>query len=346
MFISRNTQTIYLLLDYKGRFGSKNAAATYRGGMDVSTIIEFFAAEGYDVELLNFSQVDFRSEWKNKVILYTSQEDDNLRYKSFIEDIIFGLEEAGAEVIPKFAYLRANNNKVFMEVLRDLSPINAVKNISSRKFGCFEEVSNYDWSDKVPVVLKSASGAMSKGVRLARSIEDTRKYAAELSYSPTSLKDTFREIIRSIKHKGYRKESSNRNKFITQNFIPGLTFDYKVIIYGDEYFVLRRNVRANDFRSSGSGLFEFVDEVPEELLNFSKSVFSAFNVPNISLDVAIVAGTPYLLEFQFVYFGNKTVEWSKHHFEFLDSKWQKIKGEVQLEKSYVKSIVGFLSNRF
>ena len=41
----------------------------------------------------------------------------------------------GAEVIPRFEFLRANNNKVFMELLRDLLPGNVRGNLSSRHFG-------------------------------------------------------------------------------------------------------------------------------------------------------------------------------------------------------------------
>jgi len=49
----------------------------------------------------------------------------------------------------------------------------------------------------------------------------------------------------------------HRSKFIVQEFIPDLSNDWKVLVFWDKYYVLRRKNRPNDFRASGSGLFSF-----------------------------------------------------------------------------------------
>jgi len=59
---------------------------------------------------------------------------------------------------------------------------------------------------------------------------------------------------------GYVKRSLHRRKFVVQNFIGGLTHDYKVLAYGKKYYVVRRDNRPGDFRASGSGLLSWPEE--------------------------------------------------------------------------------------
>lgn len=336
---------ITLLVDHQGRFGSKNDSETYRSGMDVSLLKACFRKLGYEAETLHASEVNFRKDWKGSIVLYTSLEDEGYLYKSFLEDIVLGLELAGARVLPGYRHLRAHNNKVIMEILRDLSPMEGIRNIFSRKYGSLEELRQEKQPFSYPVVIKSAAGAMSKGVKLAGDRDELLRHARTLSASPIRLKDSLRETARTYKHPNYRKESVHRHKFIVQPFIPGLTHDYKVLVYADHYYVLKRNVRKNDFRSSGSGLFEFTRTLPESLLPFSEQVLKTFDVPNISLDIAVIDSIPYLLEMQFVAYGNKTLEWSEFHFVKEDEGWEISEGKSCLEEIYAQSIAVHLTRK-
>ena len=121
-------------MDYKNQFGSKYTATPYRSGMDKDKLNNYFSNYGYDVEFMQLSAVNFPNDWKDKYVLYTSQEDKDYLYKSYIEDIVYGLELAGARVIPSYKFLKANNNKVFMEILRDLSNCVEIQGISSKYY--------------------------------------------------------------------------------------------------------------------------------------------------------------------------------------------------------------------
>ena len=68
-------------------------------------------------------------------MLYTSSEDPDYFYKSYIEDIVYGLKNIGAKLIPPYKYLRTNNNKVLMEILRDQFKIPELNTQKSRYFG-------------------------------------------------------------------------------------------------------------------------------------------------------------------------------------------------------------------
>ena len=112
---------LYVLLDYKGRFGTKWSALPYRSGFDKDRLSRAFSSHGFEVRYLGFSDVDFRTQnWNERLVLYASSEDRDLHYKGFIEDILLGLSMQGATLIPRFSFFRAHHNKVFMEILRDV----------------------------------------------------------------------------------------------------------------------------------------------------------------------------------------------------------------------------------
>ena len=337
---------ITLLIDYKNNFESRYDSKIYRSGMDKDNLVKYFNTYNVTVEFLSFSKIDFRKNHENKIYLYTSSEDPGYLYKSYIEDVILGLSLKGAIVLPDYKYLRANNNKVFMEILRDISDDKEVKNIYSKHFGTHEELQ--DNLDMAPnqSIMKLAKGASSLGVFKSDShsslIKNVKKHT-KTSY----FQDDLRDIARSVKHKGYQKDSVRRKKFIVQNFIPDLKNDWKILIYNNRYYVLFRPVRKNDFRASGSGHSGYLSgnkaKLPNGMLDFVKKIYSNMNVPNLSIDVAFDGQDFYMLEFQVLYFGTTTQRISSCYYSYIDSKWQLFKECLDLEKVYVDSIMAYLN---
>jgi hypothetical protein len=136
-------KTIILLMDYKNQFDSKYDSTPYRGGMKIEILKKYFDKYGYRMNIKKISDLNFReSNIRDIPIIYPSLEDNKMLYKSYIEDVIFSLEMQGVEVIPKYKYLKAHDNKVFMEILRDLSSLPELKTIKSYHFGTLEEFEN------------------------------------------------------------------------------------------------------------------------------------------------------------------------------------------------------------
>jgi hypothetical protein len=334
---------IIILTDYKGFFGSKQKTLVYRGGLNIIRLIEHFRNFGYEANACQFSKIDYvRIKESKPIILYTSSEDRNQFYKSFIEDIICNLGIAGFFVIPEYKYLKAHNNKVAMELLRTLAMPDYIKTIDSRCFGTLEELIDYQDQVKYPTVIKSACGSLSRGVYLTHSADDLIKKARKISKS-FDFKHDLKELLRLLKHNGrYKKESFCRRKFVIQDFIPGLKDDWKVLVFANRCYVLNRRVRKNDFRASGSGLFEFKPEVPDGLLDYAFSIKQYFNVPNISLDIGYDGQEFHLIEFQVLYFGTTTLEKSPFYFIKSGKNWEIIHESSELEYVYVYSVVEYL----
>jgi len=334
--------TIYVLTDYKGNFESKYSAIPYNSGMDKKLLEKYFSELDFEFEVINFSEVVNYSNnfWANKIVIYTSAEDTGYFYKNFIEDIVYYLELSNAIVIPSFKYLRANNNKVFMELLRHRIN-NDLFNTKSKVFGCYEEAEKIRSKLNFPLVYKKAAGAMSKGVGIAKNQGELIRKLKKISRTPNLFRELW-EYGRGIKYKGYIKESKYRNKFILQDFIEGLRGDYKVLIFGEKYYVLKRDTKKDDFRASGSGIRIFTKEIPQGILEYAHLWIKTLDVPNVSIDIAYNGKSFFLIEFQCLYFGSFTLTYSDFYWHRTENDKFELKEEKSiLEEEYARSIVKF-----
>ncbi len=342
---------LFLLTDYKGRFGSRHDDRPYRSGMNLQVLKSAFMDSGFDAEYLSFSDVNPADAfWKGSVVLYTSSEDPGLIYKEYIEDIVFSLSNAGAEVIPRFEFLRANNNKVFMELLRDLMPENIRGNLFSYHFGTLEEIAAKESEIKYPVIIKGFYGAQGRNVFLARNPGELQKIIKRKISLKSPVWLRIKEYLRQLKHEGYKRDSFYRGRFVVQKFIPGLKNDWKVYFFGNKAFVFYRPVFPDrEFRASGGGYDNYkygTDAgIPDGLLDFGWQIFLGLRVPNVSMDIAWDGNLFYMLEFQCVYFGTAGILGKYSPVCFLNNGagWSVINNEGIIEKVYAESVAWFLS---
>jgi len=322
---------ILILIDDRNQFYS--SSKEYGSSMNTSLIYEELGDLGYEVVI--------NDSYKNYFVLYQSTEDPDLRYKDYIEDVILGLKISGAYLIPSFEYFRAHHNKVFMEIYRLRA--NYDKSIMSWHFGTFEELTKSKCNFTYPVVVKPSAGSKGKDISLAQNKKELLAVAFKISRSFTFV-NTLRAIKAFLHFKHYKTISNNRKKFIVQEFVNGLSGDYKVLIYGDRYYVVRRENRPGDFRASGSGLFTFLDVVLNDLLNYAESIFRKSDTPFMGIDVGIRDGCFFLLEFQFMVMGSGALERSSAYFRKIDNEWQVVHEKSILEKVFAESVHLYINN--
>lgn len=336
--------TIIFLTDYKGHYGSKYDAVPYNSGLDLNFLSSGLRRIGIEPRFFSFTEV-YRQPidyWKDIPVLYTSSEDVGYHYKSFIEDVICYLEAIGAVVVPSYRFLRANNNKVFMELLRKVAGLPL--SLKSHVFGCIEELTATEEDWIYPIVIKLSEGAMSETVDIAYSRYELLKKVS-LMTKTSSVKEDAREFIRSRKYQGYVKQSRFRKKFILQEFVHGLKADFKVLNFGEKYFCFKRPTRKNDFRASGSGNrnYSYGEDsgVTKELLDYSREVVDLLKLPFVSLDIVDYNGIFHLLEFQALYFGTVGVIKSTGHYEYKDGSWKYLEGKMTVEDVHIHSIAKY-----
>jgi len=340
---------VYLLTDYKGFFGSKHNARPPGTGMRKDLLIQYFAPYQILPHFIPFSEVVFRdADWKGKYVFYTSSEDAGLHYKDYIEDIVYGLQLAGAHVIPEYRFLRANNNKVFMEIIRDLMNHPALNTLSSGYYGSLEEALQAYPELHQPLVIKTAAGAMSSGVARAVNTVDLKRILKKFCRTPYFFNE-FKNIVRTFKYPGYVKDSKYRQKIIVQNFIPGLSNDWKILIFGKKYYIFKRPNRKNDFRASGSGhdIYNYGDTArpPQGIFDFASQIFTLLDVPHLSIDIGYDGKKFHLLEFQAIYFGTVGHERSNCYYEKSGNDWTPVYKILDLEQVYCDCIAAYIKNQ-
>jgi len=335
-------ETIFLLTDYRDQFYS---STRHRGAaVDLNKLKNDFSRLGFDLVVRPFLKINFRTQdYKNKWVLYQSSEDPDLFYRSYVDDIVFGLFMQGAKLIPNIFQYRAHHNKHFMEVVRDLQNISEIKNIKARRYGTYEDylkdIKNLKGMD---FVLKSSDTSKSRGVYLLNDLRNKVRLPKIVSRTfSTKNIQYFIEWVKTGRKPLFI--SNNRRKFILQPYISGLKGDYRIIVYGQKYYVLYRANRVNDFRASGSMRFNSEIDPPSGILNYAKEVFEGFDTPYIALDIGVKDKTFYLFEFQFLSFGQYTLEKSQFYYQLgKEGKWEREYEIPDLEKEIATSVSTYI----
>jgi hypothetical protein len=339
---------IIFLTDYKNCFGSKYNAEPYRSGLDKEKLASFFLGYGIEARFIPYYKINIDDPLLNEnIYIHDSIEDIDYLYKAYIEDLVLALEIKNVNVFPGFRFLRAHNNKVFMELLRRVEQIEASRNLNFSHYGCYEDYLNDSTRLFPTFVIKGAQDAQGRQVRLGHNNSAATKSIKSISRSKQILSE-IKEIIRSVKYKGYIKESKYRRKYILQEFVPGLQNDWKVLVFGDKYYILRRGIRNGDFRASGSKTnygFGSDSTPPKGIFDFAEGVFDQFNVPYASFDIAWDKKYFYLIEFQMVCFGSSTQLKSDCYYIKTKNQWTPVFELLDLETLYAESLLRFFNKK-
>lgn len=322
---------IYLATLPNGFFGS--AGQSWKT-LDVQRIRDGLS---FSTELVSISKLDTISFNESDVVVYTSSDEENIR--SYLKDLMYIINQK-CKIIPNYQMLLSHENKGFQEILK-----------KENKFGSLQGNYFFDIDQSVlpfPKVLKTISGAGSSGVFLVKNLQDSAKIKRE--FFDTSLKRKFIKTQRKFKlneqeYKIYNYRHKGFNLFVEQEFIPNLNNDYKVLIFGNRFYVLQRSVRKNDFRASGSGLFDFV-KPPENVLNFAKKIFEILDNPYLSLDIAQSESGCHLIEFQGTNFGPYTLLNAPNRYTFINQTWVEEINDKDLEDNFIYALNMYIENKY
>ncbi|WP_027377495.1 ATP-grasp domain-containing protein [Kaistella palustris] len=188
-------------------------------------------------------------------------------------NILTSLEAGGKKVFPNVNSCWHFDDKVSQKYL--LESINAPI-IKSWVYYSKKEALEIMSKISYPKVFKLKGGAGSANVKLIKNKNEADKYVCRAFGRGfrqfdrlTLFKDTFTKFRRrEIKIKNlilefgkifvksdYEKVKGNESGYIYfQDFIPNNDSDVRIIVIGDRAFAIKRMVRENDFRASGSGL--------------------------------------------------------------------------------------------
>lgn len=190
--------------------------------------------------------------------------------------ILFSLEQSGMKVFPDRNTGWHFDDKVAQKYLLESieAPI-----VPSHVF--YDKKDAMNWAKKVsyPKVFKLKGGAGSSNVKLVKnenealkiitkafgrgfkqfdSLESLYERINKYKRQQASLGDVLKGVARLFISPNFSKLQGYEKGYVYfQDFIPNNSFDIRVIVIGDKAFAIKRTVRPNDFRASGSGIIDY-----------------------------------------------------------------------------------------
>lgn len=264
--------------------------------------------------------------------------------------ILFALEHAGIKVFPDFKTGWHFDDKVAQKYL--LEAIGAPL-VPSYVF--YDKQQALDWAKKTtyPKVFKLKGGAGASNVKLVKSYSqavslinkafgrgfaqfDRLGYLKERYRKFKSGKDSFTGVLKGIARIFITPEFAKRQPkeegyIYFQEFIPGLDSDIRIQIIGNRICGLKRFVRENDFRASGSGNFiEFNEKnIDKNILKIAIDTKEKIKSQCLTLDFIYKNDKPLLVEvsygFPVKFYDNCEGYWDEkfiwHNGKFNPQEW-------------------------
>lgn len=346
----RYVKQLYVLTGYSNFIGQTRKPWV---SIDTEAFIQELQKLGYEVHKHSFHDViNGGIDIQNSLVFYSFSHRDNLRH--YIRDCLMYLQTQGNTIIPSFELFCCHENKGWQELLKRKLGIHS---LDYHYFSSKRELAGYDL--RFPLVLKTLSGSNSTGVALVHSVDDVIRtlHKHEAKVSPAQAFDFWRrKYLRGhTQFPGYpnydlRKDArlykdfkTPELPFILQEFIPGLSYDYRVIVMGDKYFVAKRHTKAGDFRASGAKLFDFTLCRSEPILDYAKELYQSFQTPFLSIDLGETAeGELYLFEYQALNFGINAIVRGKGYFSNASGAWNFIEFAPVFERYLAEGLDHFI----
>lgn len=348
---------LLIITDYKGNFYCHHRTTT----MNVKKMSNLFKKYYDNVKVMKYNELyDCLSEIKKYDIIYTSIENAP-KYKDMILEIVNVLSKNN-NVYPKTDILLAHDNKIYQEYIKEVNEIKSIPAISINNFLEFIDV-----SVEFPCVLKNITGSGSRNVFIINSKSDAFKIKKQeliknIKYN-INMRKSFSYKMKAlvliillnilpskVGYKIFTKKCTsiplNDCRFLLQKFIPNQTCDYKVLVYNDKYFAIKRDVRKNDFRASGSGIISNC-EIPDYALHALKKVYDKLDNPIISFDIILDDKNRIIniIEWQGIHHGPATVEIAKKYYQFDGKKFVEKDNNYNIEDLYVDTYASYIKRQ-
>jgi glutathione synthase/RimK-type ligase-like ATP-grasp enzyme len=262
---------------------------------------------------------------------------NNYKDNLVAKQILFALEHTNFYVFPDFKTAWHFDDKVGQKYLFERIMVPFVPS-----YVFFTKREAMEWAHKAtfPMVFKLRGGAGSQNVQLVKTHKEaialiSKAFGKGFSkYDAwTNLKERYRKfriglnsyqevikgVIRLFYKPAYARLAGNENGYVYfQEFIPNNDCDIRIVVIDGKAFALKRFIRENDFRASGSGKFSFdKSEFNENTVELAFKVANLLNLQITVLDfVYDLDNNPLIVELSYGYahlaYDNCPGYWDEH----------------------------------
>jgi len=222
----------------------------------------------------------------------------------FAKQLLFSVEQSGKKVFPNFNTTWHFDDKVGQKYL--LEAINAPLT-PSYVFYSKKEAIQWVELTTFPKVFKLRGGAGSANVRLAKTKQEAKKLInkafgrgfpqydrfgnlkerwRKYLLGKTTLFDVLKGCVRIFHTTDFARVAGNAKGYVYfQEFIPNNSYDIRIIVIEDRAFGIKRMVRENDFRASGSGNIVYKkSEISEDCVRIAFDLNQKLKTQCIAID--------------------------------------------------------------
>jgi len=222
----------------------------------------------------------------------------------FAKQLIYSLQTAGKKVFPDFHTCWHFDDKVGQKYL-----LEAVDAPLVPSYVFYDREPAMDWlkSATFPLVFKLRRGSGSDHVRLVKNRKHAKKLVKKAFSSGfpqydagSNLRERMRlfrtgkarifDVLKGVIRLGYTTEfakviGNEKGYVYFQDFVPDNDHDIRINVVDGKAFAVKRRVRKNDFRASGSGYPEFEKHhFPEEVVEIALELTKKLNLQAVAYD--------------------------------------------------------------
>ena len=291
----------------------------YTKGFFTERWIEYCNTNNICYKLVNCYENDIINQLSDCDALMWQFHHNNPKSILFAKQLVYSVEASGKKVFPNFNTVWHFDDKVGQKYL-----LEAIEAPLAQTWIFYDKTKALKWAENIdfPKVLKLRGGAGSQNVRLV----NNRKQAFRLirqafnhgfpAYGPagslkerwrlfknrkTDFKDIVAGMARFIVPPPYSSIKGREKGYIYfQEYISGIDHDVRVVVIGDKAFAIKRMVRKNDFRASGSGNILYgMHLFNESTIKLSFDIAKRLNSQCVALDYVHDNGNPFLVEISY-----------------------------------------------
>ena len=283
--------------------------------------VEYCKKHGIDYKIVSCYDSDIVKQLSDCDALMWHFHQASCKDVLFAKELMFSLQAAGKVVFPDF-----HTGWHFDDKVGQMYLLKAAGAPTVPTYIFYDKTKALDWVNEAefPKVFKLRKGAGSSQVWLVNDRKEAIKIVKKAfgsgfsQYEPRSnLKERWRkfrggksnlwEVIKGMVRFGYtpdfnRVAGNEKGYVYFQDFVKGNDFDIRVIVIDRKAFAIKRLVRKNDFRASGSGYIEYGKEnFNPETIRLSFELAEKLQSKSLALDYVFEDGEPLVVEISYGY---------------------------------------------
>lgn len=282
--------------------------------------IDYCIQNNLPYKVVNCYDNDIVQQLNDCDVLMWHHHQENYKDTLFAKQLLFSLEQSGKKVFPNFNTGWHFDDKVGQKYL-----LESIKAPIVPSYVFYDKKSALAWIKTTcfPKVFKLRGGAGSANVQLVKNAQEAKqlinkafgkgfpqfngkRYFIEKLNRFRSGKEPLKKVIMAfgrmmISTKHAKIMGNEKGYAYFQDFIPNNDSDIRVIVIGDKAFAIKRMVRKNDFRASGSGEIIYgKDLFNKETLKMAFDIADKINLQSCAMDfVYDTKNNPLLVEISY-----------------------------------------------